>query len=343
VSLWDKYGKLIATIIAIVTFTIGFYGGYEYGYSEGYNTGFYGASSYTLRIVHAGSLTVPFQQIEGILKSKYPNLVIDDESFGSVDAVRQVTDLGREFDIVGVADYDVIPAIMMPKFANWYIAFAGNEMVILYTNKSKYASLINEKNWYTIITRPGVIVGVSDKDRDPSGYRAVLVTILASMHYYHNNYTLYDLLYKSKYSNNELVIKPKEVDLLAPLEAGQIDYVISYYSLAIQHKLNYVKLPPEVNLGDPKYAETYAKASVVVNGKIMIGKPIMYAITIPNNALNKALAIEFIKILLSSDGRKIVELSGQKSFYPAYVYGELPNELKSLIGSELTPFYPLGE
>lgn len=338
--LWDKYGKLITVIITTVTFLIGFYGGYMYGYSNGYNTGFYGASSNVLRVVHAGSLTVPFQQIESMLKKRYPNLIIDDEAFGSVDAVRQVTDLGREFDIVGVADYYVIPSLMIPKFTKWYIAFAGNEMVILYTNKSKYASEINGDNWYTIIARPGVIVGVSDKDRDPSGYRAVLVTKLASMYYYNDNHTLYDKLYKDKYSKGELVIKPKEVDLLAPLEAGQIDYVISYYSLAVQHNLNYVKLPPQINLGDPRYSNVYSKVSVVVNGQIVSGQPIMYALTIPYNSPNKMLAIEFIKILLSNDGRKIMESSGQKSFYPAYVYGSeyLPDELKSFLSSGgLTP------
>ncbi len=323
------------TIVTIIVFIIGFYGGYMYGY----NNGFYGASLNVFRVVHAGSLTVPFQQVESMLKNKYPNLVIDDEAFGSVDAVRQVTDLGREFDIVGVADYYVIPALMIPKFANWYIVFAGNEMVVLYTNRSKYASEINESNWYKVITRSGVIVGVSDKDRDPSGYRAVLVTKLASMYYYHDNHTLYDVLYKDKYSKGELVIKPKEVDLLAPLESGQIDYVISYYSLAVQHHLNYVTLPPQINLGDPKYAEIYSKVSIVVNDKIIDGKPIMYALTIPYNAPNKKLAVEFIKILLSEEGRKIMDLSGQKSFSPAYVYGNenLPNELKDLLSSELTP------
>ncbi len=338
-SLWDKYGKVITIIVTVLTFTVGFYGGYIYGYNNGYNVGFYGASLNVFRVVHAGSLTVPFQQIENILKKKYPNLVVDDEAFGSVDVVRQVTDLGREFDIVGVADYYVIPALMMPKFANWYIVFAGNEVVVLYTNKSKYASEINESNWYKVITRPGVIVGVSDKDRDPSGYRAVLVTKLASMYYYHDNHTLYDALYKDKYSKGELVIKPKEVDLLAPLESGQIDYVISYYSLAVQHNLNYVMLPPQINLGNPKYAETYSKVSVIVNGKIINGQPIMYALTIPYNAPNKKLAVEFIKILLSEEGRKIMDASGQKSFSPAYVYGSenLPDELKDLLFSELTP------
>lgn len=340
VTLWDKYGKIITVIVTVLVFIVGFYGGYIYGYNSGYNSGFYGASSNVFRVVHAGSLTVPFQQIENMLKKKYPNLVIDDESFGSVDAVRQVTDLGREFDIVGVADYYVIPTLMIPKFANWYIVFAGNEMVVLYTNKSKYASEINEDNWYRIITRPGVIVGVSDKDRDPSGYRAVLVTKLASMYYYNDNHTLYDMLYKDKYSKGELLIKPKEVDLLAPLEAGQIDYVISYYSLAVQHNLKYVRLPPQINLGDPKYTEIYSKVSVIVNGKVVGGQPIMYALTIPYNSLNKRLAIEFIKILLSEDGRKIMEANGQKSFYPAYVYGSenLPSELRSLLSSELTSF-----
>ncbi|MEM3833453.1 MAG: tungstate ABC transporter substrate-binding protein WtpA [Thermoprotei archaeon] len=333
VALWDKYGKLIMIISMVIMLVVGFYVGYIYGYNDGYNIGFYGASLNVFRVVHAGSLTIPFQQIEGMLKNKYPNLVIDDEAFGSVDAVRQVTDLGREFDIVGVADYYVIRDLMLPRFTSWYIVFAGNEMVVLYTNRSKYASEIDENNWYKIIARPGVIVGVSDKDRDPSGYRAVLVTKLASMYYYHDNHTLYDMLYKNKYSNGELIIKPKEVDLLAPLESGQVDYVISYYSLAVQHHLNYVRLPPQVNLGDPRYAEIYSEVSVTVNGKVVSGQPIMYALTIPYNAPNKRLAIEFIKILLSEEGRKIIEKNGQKSFSPAYVYGSegLPSELKDLL------------
>ena len=57
-------------------------------------------------------------------------------------------------------------------------------------------------------------------------------------------------------------MRPKEADLTALIQAGELDYSFSYYSLAKSAHLRFVDLPPEVDLSDPARAEWYAQADV---------------------------------------------------------------------------------
>jgi len=56
--------------------------------------------------------------------------------------------------------------------------FATNEIVIAYSDKSKYSSEINVDNWTDILLRDDVIYSRSDPDADPCGYRAVFTMML---------------------------------------------------------------------------------------------------------------------------------------------------------------------
>ena len=49
------------------------------------------------------------------------------------------------------------------------------------------------------------------------------------------------------------------VQLLTLLEAGQIDYAFMYKSLAIQHGLEFVELPPAVDMSSAELADDYRK------------------------------------------------------------------------------------
>lgn len=98
-------------------------------------------------VFHAGSLSVPFARIEKAFESKYPGTDVIREAAGSREAVRKVTDLGRGADIIGSADYTVIENLMIPEYTEWYINFANNEMVIMYTENSLYKDEIDSYNW----------------------------------------------------------------------------------------------------------------------------------------------------------------------------------------------------
>ena len=136
-----------------------------------------------LVIFHAGSLTVPVDELIKAFQAKNPGVTFETEAGGSNATARKISELGREADLMMSADYTVIDKLLIPDFAGWNVQFARNTMVIAYTDQSQYADEINADNWYEILTREGVIYGHSDPDADPCGYRTLLVFQLAEKHY----------------------------------------------------------------------------------------------------------------------------------------------------------------
>lgn len=288
-------------------------------------------------IFHAGSLSLPLQAAAREFEAGHPGVRVIMESSGSRDAARKVTDLGRRADIIASADYTVIKTLMMPEYADWYISFAGNEMVIMYTHQSRYAKEISGANWYDVLLRPGVEFGHSDPNADPCGYRALLTWKLAEKFY--GKPGLYDRLSAARPLKN---IRPKETDLIALLEAGELDYVFIYRSVAEQHGFPFVKLPDQINFKSAKYEDFYATVSVALNGKkpgeviTQIGQPMVYAVTIPSNAPNRTGAVEFLKFLLGPQGQKIMRDNGQPPIVPpkASDVTKIPAELRPLVEGE---------
>jgi molybdate/tungstate transport system substrate-binding protein len=132
-------------------------------------------------------------------------------------------------------------------------------------------------------------------------------------------------------------IRPKEVDLLALLETGELDYIFTYRSIAEQHKLKYIALPDEINLKRADLAHHYRSASVRLTGKkpgtfiAKAGSPIVYGVTIPSNAPNRELALVFLRFLLDAGkGGAILEKNGQTLVAPSptETFDGLPECLK---------------
>lgn len=294
-----------------------------------------GYSKDKLVIFHAGSLSFPFKAIEESFEREYKNIDILRESSGSRLAALKVSELKKPADIVAVSDYNVIRDILMPKYADWYLCFACNQMVIMYAEHSKYAKEINALNWHQILLRKGVNYGHSNPNLDPCGYRSIFVWQLAERYYQIPG--LYEKLVKNCPPKN---IRPKETDLIALVEAGELDYIFNYRSIATQHHFPFIELPEEINLGQPKFKDYYKKASLAISGKSpgvfsnVRGTPIVYALTIPKDAKNKKAAYKFISYLLSKRGRKALIDCGQPPLTPATIkyLKHLPEELKNLEG-----------
>ncbi|HEY73398.1 MAG: tungstate ABC transporter substrate-binding protein WtpA [Chloroflexi bacterium] len=288
-----------------------------------------------LIIFHAGSLTVPIKELTASFQAQYPDVTFETEAAGSRTTARKVSELGREADLVMSADYTVIDNLLTPDFADWNIRFARNTMVIAYPDGAQYAGEINDENWYEILTRAGVVYGHSDPNADPCGYRTLLVWQLAEVHYGVEG--LNASLEEHCPPEN---VRPKETDLLALMQSGDMDYAFEYRSIAVQHGLNFVELPDEINLSRVEHAGFYGQATVEVSGTepgatiTQVGKPIVYGVTIPKNAPSPDLALEFVKFLLGSEGQAIMEAQGQPPIVPpvAVNKGALPAELQTLVG-----------
>lgn len=285
-----------------------------------------------LIIFHAGSLSVPMKEITTAFKKENPEVNIMMEAAGSIECARKITELKKPCDIMASADYTVIDKLLIPNFADWNIKFASNEMAIVFTEKSKKNKEINKDNWYKIMLDKSIQIGRADPNADPCGYRTVLISKLAEK-YYKQKGLSDQLLNKDK--NN---IRPKETDLLALLETGNVDYIFLYRSVAEQHKLKFIVLPDEVNLKNVKFSELYNSVSVEINGEkptekiSQKGEPMVYGVTIPKNSPNKVVAMAFIKFLLTKEkGVAILQKLGQPSVIPSATssYDKIPDELKT--------------
>ena len=66
-------------------------------------------------VFHAGSLAVPFSEIEKTFEKKYPQYDVKREVSGSRKAARKVSDIKRATDVVASADYKVIDNLLIPQ------------------------------------------------------------------------------------------------------------------------------------------------------------------------------------------------------------------------------------
>ncbi len=291
-----------------------------------------------LIVFYAASLALPFKYLEQAFERGHLGVDMQGESSGSQTACRKITELNRECDVISSADYEVIEQLLIPDHASWFIIFARNAEVIAYTDKSKYGDEVNAQNWYRVLLRPDVRVGRCDPNLAPEGYRTLLTWQLADIYYK-------DDLKGEKVSDKLLAAVRKEhvtqsvTELLPLLESMALDYAFMYKSVAMQHNLRFVTLPPQIDLSSEQYLDFYRQAKVEVTGKkpgetmTMVGAPILYGITIPNGAPHPELAMDFVRLLLSKKGQEALRKGFQEPTVPALApnVSAVPEELRPLV------------
>jgi molybdate/tungstate transport system substrate-binding protein len=325
------------------------------------------AKKSTLVVYEADSLMVPFAQIQKEFEQANPEINVEMEAHGSIQVVRQVTELGQDVDVVAVADNSLIPMLMYQTkmangrpYASWDIEPITGELVLAYNSKSKYANEINAGNWYQIISRPDVRLGLADPRMDSVGYRTLMALKLAESYYNYDN-IMQDAV--GKYfsmpitaseqdgvstilvpellepTDSHMVLRGAHMEIMALLESNDVDYTIDYKSTVLQDGLSYLELPPEINLGDSSYTQNYQNVVVKLDyqrfatvNPVFQGLPIIYGMTIPNNAKNTAAAIKFIQFVLGPEGQKIFQNCNQPELIPPICdnVSALPGALKTL-------------
>jgi molybdate/tungstate transport system substrate-binding protein len=311
-------------------------------------------------------------KIEEAYERAHMDVNVEIEGHGSIQVIRQVTELGNRADLLMVADYSLIPLMMYESanpesnqtFADWYVRFASNKIVLAYTNSSKHANEVNATNWFSILERPNVVFGFPNPMIDALGYRA-LMTIQLAEAYYGNSSIFYDLVTRNfdppissvpsednytivvpevqEPKGNNVLLRASSIQLIPLLESGTADYCFLYLSNAKQYGLRYVEFPDEFNLGNPDCESLYEHVTVRFEhqrfasiGLDRQGKTIYYGFTIPKNAIQVDLAVDFAEFLLSTEGRSIFESVWHPVYLPSYTDSKLtvPEGLQSLVVQE---------
>lgn len=327
----------------------------------------------SIRVLFAGSLIIPFADLEREFEADNPDIDVDMEGHGSIQVIRHVSDLHESADVLVTADYTLIPMLLYQvddpdtgkKYADWYAVFATNEMVLAYTSESAYASEVSGDNWFEIINRSDVRLGSADPRLDANGYRSLMMMKLAEDYYSASSLFTQTFGDKFRYpirvstasqgslvkvpevletkSGSSLVVRPYSVQLMPLLESGEIDYSFEYRSVAEQHGMKYVTLPPELNLSDPAYAATYSTVTVKLDFQRFAtvkpefpGDAIRYGLTIPSNARRPEAAARFVAYLLGPRGQELMAQNHQPMIVPAEAdnLGALPGAVRELCTPE---------
>jgi molybdate/tungstate transport system substrate-binding protein len=326
-------------LVALIIIMIAIVGIGIYGYTAYANYSQKG----TVTIYAASSLAGQMNATATKFKSEHPNVNVQIKYGGSSDLINQITTLNQSVDIMASADYGLISTQMMPKYASYNLQYARNQMVLAYTDKSKNSSQINGDNWYQILSQSNVTIGLADPNSAPAGYRGVMMIQLANTYY--NNSTIFNNLIgqdtaitstnnstnyviSSPTSTNptsKIVVRPAVGDLMPVLESGACDYALVYKSDAEQQAssgVKFVTLPNELQLSNTSYLSTYQNYKIIQNSGTNKSKnvtltPIVYGITVLNNAPDKQLANEFLQLLLSPTGVNITQSNFQDPISPA--------------------------
>lgn len=322
-----------------------------------------------LVVFAAGSLIIPFADLEQAFEARYPNIDVQAEYHGSIQVMRHATELHKLIDVVATADASLIPMLMyaanVPEtgrpYANWHIRFAGNRLALAYGAESKYAAEINADNWFEILARPDVKLGLPDPRFDAAGYRELMA--FALMENSTGGYGLFEPVFNGQFTfpitifrDNDLttitvpeiletkpdahiLLRGGSIMLVALLESGDLDYAFEYESVVQQHGLEMLALPDEVNLGEAEYESAYKTVQVNLDFQRFAtvkpqfrGERIGYGVTIPSNAPHADEAALFIEFLLGPEGRASMDANHHPLFDPCVADGivNMPPSLQAM-------------
>jgi len=287
----------------------------------------YVADAYT---AEANDFAKAFQQATGVQ--------VAIKSAGSLTLARQISQGNPVSVFMPVAIDAVRPSFMGNRSPGWAIAIGADQLVLAYSNLTLQSqgakealNYANKGDWYNFflkITDGSVKVGIADPTQDPAGFRGWLVLQLAGYVYANGDLNFF---VNRIIQNKGNISAAHAADLVAPLVAGNIQFLFIYRSAAIAKNLSYVQLPPQINLGDPNYSDIYQKASINVSGTIIRGAPIYWYITIPKDPVNPDAAIQFVIFVIKNNN--ILSKYGITPLKPCFLYNStrVPSDIEALI------------
>ena len=233
---------------------------------------------------------------------------------------------------------NIVP--LEPKFTTWYVQYASTQIVVAYNPRSKYAAdfkaIASGKkplhDLFTLMRTPGFKLGRTDPNIDPQGRAFIYMLELARMKYHLPADTVTKILGGAALADPKSPQIYAEASLDSTLQSGQLDAASAYINQVVALHLPYIKLPADINLGDPADKANYAKASITITGNVKkTGSPL--AIDITTIGTPTPAGIAFVKYTLSPAGLALYRQGGYTVLTPTVAGTGLPAAVQGELGS----------
>ncbi|MEW6515894.1 MAG: substrate-binding domain-containing protein [candidate division FCPU426 bacterium] len=172
------------------------------------------------------------------------------EVAGSQTLCRMVTDLGRECDLLLLADAELYKSLAASQ-VRWRVEFAHDEMVLGLGIRARRVDEA-ERDWASVVALPDIVLARVNEDLGPVGYRTLLLWRLWELQ---GHPGFFDRL-----KSRDMRLAEHAEQLAAWLKSGDAEYAFLYRTTCQAHEIRYLRLPPEVNLGSP--GQAYDRAEV---------------------------------------------------------------------------------
>ena len=219
---------------------------------------------------------------------------------------------------------------------NWAIGFATDQIVLAYSNSTTQTSATNNiialgntaeksnatsdwNNFFTTLVGGTVKIGISSPTEDPGGLRAWLVLEAAGYLYSGGNQQAYVSTLLKDQGN---VTGASSAALVAPLQAGNIQFLFIYKSAASTDGLNFIPLNSHVNLGSPSLNSYYSKFTYTDSAGTTKGATIVICVTIPLSSVNTSEALQFVAYLVKNANS--LSTFGLVPITPCLLYSNTP-------------------
>ncbi|MGH8014336.1 MAG: extracellular solute-binding protein [Candidatus Binataceae bacterium] len=186
------------------------------------------------------------------------------------------------------------------------LPIARTEMVIAYSRRGRYAAALSQANrtgakpWWQILETPSFRFGRTDPLTDPQGLNTIFMMRLAEG-YYHQPGLAVKIL--GAPINRQQIFEEPQV--MARVQAEQIDASAAYKTQPAALGLAYVSLPAAINLGDAAMENSYRRVKLNLNGKTFRPLPLVFYAAVINGAPHPKLAAHFVQWLQGSAAKRI--------------------------------------
>lgn len=230
------------------------------------------------------------------------------------------------------------------RYSGWAVAFGADQLVIAYSNLTLSNSLAKiivgefktallnynstlEYSAFTNLTSGKVKVGIANPVDDPAGLRGWLALEMAGYLFSSGNTSHFAQML---IANNANVSSTNAAELVAPLEAGSIQFLFIYKSAAIAKGLPFITLPAAVNQGDPNMSSFYSQFSYSLPSGTVYGSPIYLFITVLANSTLKKVAFDLLDFVVNNTQQ--LASFGMTPLSPSIIFAsaQVPPEVAAL-------------